>query len=131
MKMTAKSLFKCILAVLTLWGAVLVGGTIIVYIWNFFSPARADAGSLKWYLLGIISSPIGVWLGETAMVKLTPEDAFIFLGVNLVVVAVFCACMILISYVAKSITLYYTLQNILTCVAAGGFAYYEFAQLRK
>lgn len=131
MKTKAMSLFKCILAVLTLWVAVLVGGAIIVYIWNFFSPARADVGSLKWNLLGVISAPIGVWLGEMAMAKLTPEDAFVFRGVNLVVVAVFCACIMLVSYVIQSLTLYAALQYILTCIAAGGFAYYEFAQLRK
>ena len=131
MKAKALSLFKYVLAVLTLWVLVLFGGTVIVYIWNFCSPARATVGSLKWYLLGIISSPVGVLLGEGAMIKLTPEDAFVFRGVNFVIVAVFSACMILISYVASSITLYYTLQNILACVVAGGVAYYEFAQLRK
>ena len=131
MEKKTTSVFKSVLAVIVLWAAVLIGGTLIVYILNFFSLGRAANGSIQWYLLGIISGPVGVYLGLEGMEKLTPKSAFVFRGVNLVVVAVFCGCMLLMYYISNTITLYNSLQNIATCVAAGGLAYVEFAKLRK
>lgn len=90
MKNTKKIAFwKYILSVIALWFLTLVGGSIIINLWNVLSPAmcRYERGDLGYYILQIISGPFGVYLGNLLFEKLFEEEANTFCMINNIVLA--------------------------------------------
>ena len=68
--------WKYVVAVVLLWVGFLFGGSLLM-LWNAFSPRmfRYEQGDLGYYLLQIISYPVGVALGIYLVNKIIGEDA--------------------------------------------------------
>ena len=119
--MKKSSIFKKILAVVCLWLAVLVGGSLLVSLLNLLQPfgMRYQQGDLGYYIMGILGGPVGVYLGQQAMEFFTEEKEYIFRAVNYVVVAVFVCCVAVFSTLLNGIDIYYLLLEIAIAITAG------------
>lgn len=76
-------------AVIVFWLLMLFGGSILL-LWNALSPRmmRYEDGDLGYFILQILTGPVGVWLGHKALVALTGGKASQFSIINCVVAAV-------------------------------------------
>lgn len=119
--MKKSSIFKKILAVVCLWLAVLIGGTLLLNLLNLLTPRdmRFQPGGLGYYIMGILSGPVGVYLGQHAMEFFTEGKEYIFRAVNYTVVAVFVCCVAIFSTLLNGVDIYYLLLEIATAIMAG------------
>lgn len=109
--------WKYVVAVILLWVGFLFGGSLIM-LWNAFSPRmfRYEQGDLGYYLLQIISYPVGAALGIYLVNKIIGEGASLFKLINYVVCATFCALLCLLLLVNGNATIIGTIGLILACV---------------